>query len=272
MGIQSIFGDSQARQAPGKMSVIPPEAVTNGQLRRSFGMGAPELLALLARGLPGAAVTVRMESSGDARIDIDCRAGGKKLFSADDNFIQIRAGSMTIAQDRESEVRTHVKGAGFGKVFLDNMLTLAEQMRLKRVDMRAGREDGAWFWSYRGARLDAHDTEGVMYQRFVRTVRENMARIGDEDLITRAEAVLAQPGADANVRLARLAGEVKGRPAGAALLDGTNPLVVFDMRDAGQMADVRAKLGDMDAVRAALAGVVTAVVPAAAVKGPSPLS
>lgn len=271
MGIQSIFGDSQAG-AQGRLLVVPPDAVTNGQLRRSFGMGGPELLALLSRGLPGASVTVRMESSGDARIDIDCRAGGKKLFSADDNYIQMGAGIMTIAQDRESEVRTHVKGAGFGKVFLDNMLTLAEQLRLKRVDLRAGREDGAWYWSYRGARLDIHGIDGVMYQRFERTVRENIKRLGDEAVKARAEAVLAQPGADANVRLARLEGQAGGRPAGAALLDGTNPIVVFDIRDAAQMADVRASLGDMDAARAALGNVTAAVAATVPAKGPAPRS
>ena len=269
MGLQGIFGESQAGQAPAQMGVIPPDAVTNGRLRQVFGMGAPELLGLLARGLPGASVMVRMESDGDARIDIDCRAGGKKLFSADDNAIQVRAGIMTIAQDRDSEVRTHVKGAGFGKVFLDNMLTLAERMNLRRVDMRAGREDGAWFWSYRGGRLDIRGTDDIVYQRFERTVRENIARLTDEDLKARAEAVLAQPGADANVRLARLAGTVDGKPAGAALVANTNPIVVFNIRDAAQMTDVRAQLGDMDATRAALAGVVASVAGAVPVKAPS---
>ena len=53
MGIQSTFTDSQAGQTPARLSVIPPEAVTNGALRQAFGMGAPELLGLLGRGLPG---------------------------------------------------------------------------------------------------------------------------------------------------------------------------------------------------------------------------
>lgn len=230
------------------------------------GMTANAMSAMAVRGLPGAEVFVSMEPGGDARIDIRCRAGGKLLFSAEDNVLQVRAGIMTIAQDRDSEVRTHLKGAGFGKVFLDNMLTLARQLDMRRVDMRAGREDGPWYWSYRGARLDLNDVTGVMYQRFERAVRENVARAGDEVLRARVEEILASPAPDANVRLARMDGMVNGRAAGAVALENTNPVVVFDLTDAAQMADVAARMGDMDAARAALREEVARTVTAPALK------
>ncbi|MBU0800648.1 MAG: hypothetical protein KKA05_06550, partial [Alphaproteobacteria bacterium] len=150
------------------------------------------------------------------------------------------AGILSIARDRDTEVRATEKGQGLGKIFLSNMLTLAEELHLKRVDMRAGRENGAWYWSYRGAQLDT-DVNSVVYERFERAVRQNMEKL-PEALQQQAEAILATPGPDANVRLARL-----GREEGADLLNGTNPMVVFHVQDKTQMQNVRAALGNMDA-------------------------
>jgi hypothetical protein len=187
---------------------------------------------IVARGLPGAEIGVHVLSSDEMCIDVTCRAGRNLLFSARDNIVQTGAGILAIAQDRDSEVRTHLKGAGFGKVFLDNMLTLAREMNLQRITLRAGREDGAWYWSYRGARLDAGDTDGMIYKRFESTVRDNIARIGDNGLRAQVEEILARPGLDANVRIARIGTMDAGRPAGALVLAGTNPPVVFNMNDA----------------------------------------
>lgn len=42
------------------------------------------------------------------------------------------------------------RGTGIGKIFLDNMVTLAERLGVSKIQLRAGRSDGPIFWALHG--------------------------------------------------------------------------------------------------------------------------
>lgn len=123
-------------------------------------------------------------------------------------------------------------------------------MNIPKICLRAGRDDGAYFWSRRGGVLDT-TPDSLPYQRFVETVTDNLTGLPN---IYRApvEAILAKPSPDINVRIARIEGEVNGMPAGKRLLTFTYPNLAFNLTDAAQMQKVQQFLGDMAATRRAL--------------------
>jgi hypothetical protein len=260
MGLHQTFGQNPPPPAGGRLTVFPAAALTNGQFRDTFGMAPDALYELVARGLPDAQVSVDIEPGGHACLSVASKVQGRTVFTAEDCALQRHAGILSIARDRDTEVRATDKGLGLGKIFLANMIALGEALGLRRIDMRAGRENGAWYWSYRGAQLDT-DTNSVVYDRFERAVRDNMRNLPD-GLQAKARAILDAPGADVNVRLARL-----GYRDGAALLSGTNPMVVFRLDDTEQVRDVKTALGDVEAARTALRARL-APAPAAGPAGP----
>lgn len=227
MSLQNTFTNHSRGQAPAR----PAWVATVEQLA--------------GRGLPGAQVSAYSSSDREGTFTVSCRINRKTVFKADDCCIDRGTGKLTLAKERGTEIRTEAgdKGAGLGKIFLYNMLELADKIGLKTVDMRGGREDGAWYWSYRGAHMESGPGT-VPYQRFEDGIRKNMEG-APPAVQAAAEAVLAEPGKDVNARLARIEG-------GRALFNNNEIQMAFHLDDSDQMAAVRRGLGDIDAAMQAV--------------------
>jgi len=230
-----------------------------GDWDRTIGMSPTAFFSMIANGLPGAKVSVSLEGP-QAVIDIECKAAGKTIFKAENCVFEKGRDLLTIAKDRrESEVRSSETGTGLGKIFLSNMINTAKALGAKTMNLYGGKEDGTFFWPRYGAELE-NGPDSMAYTRFVERVEENMTHVPD-DIAQAARAILEKPSAYVSVELANLAGTVDGRAAGAALLRETNTMLCYRLDDADKMAFTRARLGDVDALRANVTARYTAPLP-----------
>jgi hypothetical protein len=234
----------------GKISVMP-SALTDGTWQKAFGMSPLKFYDMVTNGVPGAKLDVSFEG-GDATVNLTCAVDRKTVFKAEDCAFDRRQGVLTIARDRrETEVRAYRQGLGLGRVFLSNMIDLAQALNLKKINLYGGKEDGTSFWPRYGAELE-NGPGTVPYDRFVAQVESNIEKAPD-DIAVAARAILASPSPWVSVELARLRGAVGGRQAGAAVLAGTNTMLCYDLTHPDKVDFTRTALGDMAKLRAGIA-------------------
>jgi GNAT superfamily N-acetyltransferase len=105
---------------------------------------------------------------------------------------------------------------GAGKKFLSNLVDACREWGLNHIELRGGREDGAYFWSRRGFYIQPWYVE-----RFKTDIRENLAGLGDKvpaAVRDQVNDILDHSGPEVNIRLARLEDAVDGVPVGLTLL------------------------------------------------------
>lgn len=209
----------------------------------------------IARDIPGDRhVIVELSGGGQGRFHLHSTIGGRKFFDAEDCRFNRTFGTMTIAESRDSEVRVDYlwQRQGVCKVFIDNLLRLCRDLGTMKIDVVAGREDGAYFWSRHGWILD----ENYPFGRFAEAVQEGMARLEKiyeddftDDMRAKIAAILDKAAPAANREIAALPEEIGGMPLGAALLHDHAIYLVLDLADPAHRDAARKALSNVGDLR-----------------------
>ncbi|MCB9990506.1 MAG: hypothetical protein H6867_03880 [Rhodospirillales bacterium] len=240
----------------GKLYVNKPD-----EWNQAIGMDPARFYALLSKDLPGNVfVSVELNGGGQGSLKVRSDLDGKELFWAERSFDRPR---QTLKLEEVRIEHEQMRRKGIGKVLLQNQLDVAQAWGIEKLTLKAGREDGPFFWSRRGAAIDR--IEGVPEDRqpvarFAKDIEDGIRSLDgtlSDDFISKARQALAEDGVMANCTIARLPDtfEKDGQPRlmSAALFDYVTEFrSLFDLSDEAQMDRVVDSLGDMDAVRARL--------------------
>lgn len=237
--------EADFEQTKGRVTVSRHRKEWLREWNDTLGMKPQRFYEVFAGDLPGEPhVFIELQGYGHAELSVGSSVGGKRFLSVDQNLSR-HHGTFHL-----EEIRVEGEGdrrGGTGKIYFANIVGLCRELGIKRIEMRAGREDGPYFWSRRGAYVEPH-----LVDRFKESVRENLAAISDElapERIAAINRILDEHGGDVNAALARLPDIYDDEPLAARLLYGTNPRVFFDLSDPGQQADIEKGLHDIEALR-----------------------
>lgn len=232
----------------GKLSVDRP-----AEWEEAIGMDPAEFYRLWTADLPGmVTMQVELNSGGQGEISLRSSGQGRHYFEATRRFDRPR-GTMELKEVRIEN--PDLRRKGIGKVLLDNQFNVARRWGLHKFTLRAGREDGPYFWARRGAYMEdspnaAPERQPLHY--FSRDIEKGLYELEgslSERFASAVRAELDKGGLDLNTRLARLPGAAE-----AAELFGfvTEYRAYFDLADPVQMAQVQKSLGDINGLREGL--------------------
>lgn len=209
----------------------------------------------LTRDLPGDKhVIVELSGGGQGRFHLHITKDGRKFLDAEDCHFNRTFGTMTIAKSRDSEVRVDYlwQRQGVCKVFIDNLFRLCRDLGTTKIDVIAGREDGAYFWSRHGWVLD----DNYPFGRFAETVKEGMATLArkyeeefTDDMRAKIDTIIAGGACTANREICGLPDRIAGVPLGAALFHDHAIRLFLDLSDSDHMEQAEKALSDMTALR-----------------------
>lgn len=226
----------------GKLLVIKPV-----QWDEAIGMEPAEFYDLWTRDLPGE-ITIFLEltGGGQGKLMLTSRDNGKVLFEAEREFDRPR---WTMNLEEASVKDVDMRRKGIGKILFDNQLALAEKWGIRKFTVRAGREDGPYYWSRRGAYLadEPHTAEERKPVNIFRgDIEKGLAALAgtlEPEFAAQARKALDTAGCHANCVIARL-------PGSAPLFKHVMPFrAAFDLDNAEQMALVREGLAGVARLR-----------------------
>ncbi|QQG36668.1 MAG: GNAT family N-acetyltransferase [Micavibrio aeruginosavorus] len=193
----------------------------------------------LARNMPGElSVFVDFASTHDAEITCSLKKNGRFVFEAENKIIRDGQGKKLRFEEwvvKEPEQR----GQGIGLNLLRNFISVAQAAGFDSLSLRAGKEDGKYFWARHGFDLK----DGHYRDQLVVDIRNNLEKHSDTiPLATRKNVMdlLDRGGLDLCWHLARLPGTVQGKPLGWVLMQGYNPEYAMDLHNSEQMTRVQA--------------------------------
>lgn len=247
--LQPEFDGAAARQRHYALSADIPAGLG---INRSFlhwtkawdnliGMTPATFYYTLTRHMPGElSVFVDFTGTSDAEITCSLKRQGRFVFEAENKLVQDGLGKhLRFEEWLVKDPAT--RGQGIGLNLLRNFMEIAEVAGFDRIHLRAGKEDGKYFWARHGFDLK----EGYYRAQLVVDIQKNLEKYSDTiPPATRkdVEKLLDQGGLDLCWHLARLPGTVQGKPLGWVLMQGYNPEYNLDFHNPEQMARVRASL------------------------------
>lgn len=196
---------------------------------------ADKLGATWAENLPlDTSVSVKMNGGAQATIEMTGRRDGHTVFTAEDCYIYKSDPARSFMRIDEVRVEEALRGEGIGKQFLKNTVQICDDMQIKEIQLRAGREDGAFFWARHGFVLEGEWVLGKLGE-----IKENLARLKDqlsEKSVQKVEALFEEGNVNIIWGIVDLPDVIDGKPAGAALLRGVEYRAKLDLTDHEQRA------------------------------------
>ncbi len=217
-----------------------------------------EFYKLWTKDLPGAPfVSIDFTGGGQGDMRISSRHNNSELFYAEQYFDTPR-GTMDIKEIRIEDPAMRCKG--LGKIFLDNQFNVARRWGLKSLFLVAGRENGPFFWSRRGAYIGVSPVVSESCQPltfFKRDIKYGLCRLEkslSEEFEQKVRTSLVEDGLNTNCVIARLPGVFNGRSMAFELLSCVTAFrVSFHLDDARQMKQVHENMSDIKALRVNMA-------------------
>lgn len=179
-------------------------------------------------------VSVDMSGGAQATMEMTGRRNDHTIFTAEDCYIYKSDPARSFMRIDEVRIEEDMRGHGIGKQFLENTVKLCDDLDIKEIHLRAGREDGAFFWARHGFVLEA---EWVF--KNLGPIKENLERLKahlPEKSVQAVEAALESKALNAVWTIVDLPDVIDGRPAGAVLLDGVEYRAKLDLKDHEQRA------------------------------------
>jgi len=142
----------------------------------------------------------------------------------------------------EVVVGNDYKRHGVGKTLLRNCINFSNLLGIKTIELRAGRDDGEFFWSKRGGVLEDVD---IIKSRFISKVRKNLSEL--EHMVGRetpkkVNRILNTDDIRMSFAIASMKETLNSQPIGTTLLKTTNPMLYFHLDDKKQMHQVALNL------------------------------
>lgn len=259
-----LFGQQAQKTPPVPSTGNPRLDAMHGKLYvnrpdewdQAIGMDPAEFYRLWTADLPGEPVIrVELNGGGQGTLSIRCQHQGKEVFWAERQFDRPR-GTMNLDEVRiENE---NLRRKGLGKILFENQLNVARRWGINTLSLKAGREDGPYFWSRRGAYI-AHfpnaDESRQPFTGFKRDIENGLKYLEgtlSDEFAAQVRTALDRDGQKANTVIARLPGETApGDPMATELFDYVTEFrAVFHLDDPAQMAQVEQGLASMDLIRA----------------------
>lgn len=209
-----------------------------------FRISPAQFQQILHRDVPGDLRTyVDLEGRGNGEFNISVQQNGRYLFDIT-NKISMHPQGNVIKFDSWENKGAH--GQGLGVALFRNCLEVAALGNIHEIQLRAGKEDGRYFW----ARHGFYYRDQADQQRVAPGIAQNIEKYAAHMTPAQKQAaadILAQGGLDSCYQLARLEGSVpvgdKTKPLGWALLHTEcEANYRLDLHDAAQMARVRASM------------------------------
>lgn len=192
---------------------------------------------------------IDLDMSGEGDFTLSVRDHKRLVFDIENQITRDIYGTTLKFKNWENK-DADSRGRGMGLKLFRNFISLAESGRIDFIKLRAGKEDGRYFWARHGFHCaDIHDVSRVSVE-----IRENIKKYSDtlpagiNDL---AQKIVDQGGLDMCWRLARLPGQVafsergdtRLKPLGWALLRTDSECnYSLNIHDPVQMAQVRSSL------------------------------
>lgn len=191
----------------------------------------------LARNMPGElSVFVDFSGACDAEITCSLKQNGRFVFESENKVVRDGQGKKLRFEEwvvKEPEHRCH----GIGLNLLMNFVSMAQASGFDSISLRAGKEDGKYFWARHGFYLKDVGYRDLMGQ----DIRKNLEEYSDTirpEIFKEVSNWIDEGSLDLCWRVARLPGNIGGKPLGWVLLQGYNPEFLMDLRNDGQMARV----------------------------------
>ena len=207
-----------------------------------IGQSPSKFYKTLSRDMPGEVdVFVDLAGTVGGEISVYINRNGRCVFEAENKITTDITGKTLRFEEwliKEIDSRRH----GMGLNLLRNMIDMAQAAGVDRIALRAGKEDGKFFWARHGFYLK----EELHRNKLVANIEENLVRYSDTlpaGIYETVRSMLAENALDLSWRIARLPGTLNGKPLGWQLLEGdNNPEYIMNLKDEQQMARVRASL------------------------------
>ncbi len=215
-----------------------------------FRTSPRKLYETLCRDIDGDVnVFIDLDTGGEGAFTLSIRNNNRIVFDIENELAMDCRGTILKFKSWENK-DLDSRGQGTGLKLFKNFIALAETRRIDFIKLRAGKEDGRYFWARHG--FYCADTQDV--KRVSGEIRKNIEKYShtiQSGITDRAHEIVDQGGLDMCWQLARLPGavEVNGykgvrvKPLGWALLNTDSECnYSLDMHDPAQMARVKASL------------------------------
>lgn len=194
-------------------------------------------------------VFIDMDTGGEGEFSLSIRNNNRIVFDTDNELIvDCRGTSLKFKSWENKDLDS--RGQGTGLKLFKNFIVLAETGRIDFIKLRAGKEDGRYFWARHGFYCaEAHDVKRVSPE-----IHKNIEKYSHTiplGIADQAREIVDQGGFDMCWKLARLEGRVqvddyaglRVKPLGWALLRTDSECnYSLDLHDPVQMARVKSSL------------------------------
>lgn len=217
---------------------------TSFDFSQLFSMSQSALLAVLTDGIAcDCHLSAKLSGSSQATLDMTGRNAAGAVFSVDDFYIFKSNPERAFIRIDEIRIEEAARGFGIGKQFLKNTVALCDQIGVNKIQLRAGREDGAFFWARHGFVL-----EGEFVFRNLSNVADNLEKYRDqmsETSIGIVEAALSEYKETAVWDIVDLPEVIDNKPIGALLLNGVEYRAELDLTNHEQRQRLDAALAKL---------------------------
>ena len=192
----------------------------------------------LSRNIPGM-VTAFIDFMGtqDGELTVSVKRNQRFVFEAE-NVITTDCTGKTLRFKEWVVKDIDSRRQGIGLNLFMNLFEFAVASGFDRITLRAGKEDGKFFWADHGFYLKDDYHKGILFDNILR----NMAQCFDTipvGILKYVYSILSEGALDVSWKIVRLPGMVADKPLGWWLMQGDNPEYVLNLHDPEQV--VRAK-------------------------------
>lgn len=185
--------------------------------------------------------TLTKDLPGNISLSLEFIGGGQGEFIFKSDFLfaeQYFSKTHKELKIKEARIEENCRRNGIGKKLLRNYINLSKLWGIETIAFRAGREDGEFFWSKRGAVLENFPK---MKEQFIKQVMINTNELGNKvstQSINEINQILAKNDVQMNFNIASMKEKIDEKPIGVFLLKETNPHMLFKLTDKRQMQNV----------------------------------
>ena len=213
-----------------------------------IGQSPQSFYETLGRNIEGElSVHIDFMETGEDNFDIDIRRNGRIVFKSENKIGSDGSGKFIRFEEWVNEdIDSRHKGTGLN--LFKNLFEIAEKGGIDHMQLRAGKEDGKYFWARHGFYLKDQHYRAQMKEQVV----QNLSCYSDTlpaGIQKQVQDILDNTGLDMCWHLAHLEGTLDGKPLGWKLLEGYNPEYRLDLHDPEQVARAKASFAASSAIR-----------------------
>lgn len=220
---------------------------------RMIGQSPQSFYETLCRHIDGeVSVYIDFAETEEENFNINIKRNGRFVFEAENKIVTDGRGKILRFEEWANK-DADSKGRGMGLNLFRNIFEIAQCSGIDHIELRAGREDGKYFWARHGFYLKAEHFRVKMADQ----IRENLVRysetlpVGIKNLV---EEILDECQMDMCWKVARIEGMLEAKPMGWKMLEGYNPEYCLNLRDEDQVERVKSSLVRPSALASALPG------------------